>query len=270
MNSLFRQLRSEWARGRGRPVEKYAGAVVIVLGAMMPIVMIVISSRNSLMQKSALESLAFPESFRAARTVAALLGPFWAAVLGANIVGAEYQYVTWPWLLVRSSSRLRLVVIKLVSVALRIVALTFVGIGTFVVVGAGAATLMGAPLTGESMTLSQMAIPFVGVTGAMAFAASIGFTITIVTRSVAFGTLTGALALPLFSAIRFKETAAWIPYVHLDNLQTRLLTGQASPFLKQAYDFQMSGRASVGILAIELLVVLGIALAVFRKQEIVY
>jgi ABC-type transport system involved in multi-copper enzyme maturation permease subunit len=270
MKSLLRQLRSEWVRGRGRPVEKYTGAIVIVLGVMIPIIMVLISSRNAFMRKSALETLAFPSSLRAARTMAALVGPFWAAALGSNIVGAEYQYGTWPWLLVRSSSRLRLVLIKLVSVASRVVALTVVGIGTFVGMAAAVCTLTGAPIAGESMTLGQMAIPFVGMAGAMAFAAAIGLTLTVVTRSVAFGTLTGALAQPLFSAIRFKETAPWIPYVHLENLQSRLLTGQPSPFLKQAYEFQMSGRASAGVLGLELLVVLGIALVVFRRQEIVY
>jgi hypothetical protein len=104
----------------------------------------------------------------------------------------------------------------------------------------------------------------------MAFAAAIGLTVTVVSRSVAFGTLMGALAFPLFTAIRFKETAWWIPYVHLENLQSRLLSGRPSPFLKQLYEFEMSARASSGVLALELLAVLAVGYAVFRRQEIVY
>ena len=74
----------------------------------------------------------------------------------------------------------------------------------------------------------------------------------------------------MFAAIRFKETASWIPYVHLENIQSRLLTGRPSPALMRLYEFNMSGRASAAVAAFELAAVLGIALIVFRRQEIVY
>jgi ABC-type transport system involved in multi-copper enzyme maturation permease subunit len=267
---LARQLRSEWMRGRGRPVEKYTGAVVIVLGVLIPLVMIVVTRNNPVMRKSALEGLAFPASVRAATTMASLLGPFWAAALGANIVGAEYQYGTWPWLLVRGPSRLRLVLVKILTVSVRIIALTIVGVASFAVVGAVVCAALGARVVGDFTTAGHLLIPFIGVGGAMAFAAAIGLTVTVATRSVAFGTLLGALALPLCSAIRFKETAWWIPYVHLENLQSRLLSGQPSPFLKQLYEFEMSVGASAGVLVLELLVVLTVGYIVFRRQEIVY
>jgi ABC-type transport system involved in multi-copper enzyme maturation permease subunit len=222
------QLCSEWMRRRGRPVEKYTGAVVIVLGVLSPIVMLFVSSRNAGMRAAALETLAFPASVRAVRTMAMLLGPLCAAALGANIVGAEHQYGTWPLLLVRTSSRARVVMVKIVTVTARIIGLMIVGILTFVVVGAVACTVFGAP--------------------------SIG----------------GATTTGLFSSIRFKETAAWIPYVHLENLQSRLLNGGPTPSLMRLYEFDMSARASAGILVCELLVILGVAYVVFRRQEIVY
>jgi ABC-type transport system involved in multi-copper enzyme maturation permease subunit len=270
---LTGELRSEWMRGRGRPVEKYAAIVVLVLGTLIPIVMILMSSRNAAIHKSAIEMLAFPSSLRAARTMATLLGPFWAAALGANVVGAEYQYGTWPWLLVRNTSRLHLVIVKLLAMSARIVALTLVGIFSFVVMAALVCLVVGAPvLTWSSSTTSvqELMVPFIAVAGAMAFAATIGLTITIVSRSVAFGTLTGALAQPFFMAIRFKETARWIPYVHLQNIEERLLTGRPSVFLTRFLEFDMSARASAGVLGIELLVLLAIAYLVFKRQEIVY
>jgi ABC-type transport system involved in multi-copper enzyme maturation permease subunit len=267
---LARQLHSEWMRGRGRPVEKYTGAIVLVLGTLIPIVMMLVSSGKPMMRKSALDTLAFPASLRAARSMATILGPFWAAVLGANVVGAEYQYATWPWLLVRTS-RVRLVLVKLAAMSARIVALTCAGVFSFAAVAALVCAVVGAPLVSASWpTAAEISIPFIAVAGAMAFAAAIGFTVTIASRSVAFGTLTGALAQPFFMAIRFKETASWIPYVHLQNLEERLLTGKPSLFLASALDFHMSARASAGVLAVELLVLLAIAYAVFRRQEIVY
>jgi ABC-type transport system involved in multi-copper enzyme maturation permease subunit len=257
-------------RGRGRPMEKYAGIVVLVLGTLIPFVMLLMSSRNAIMRKSALETLAFPGSVRAARIMAALVGPFWAAALGANVVGAEYQYGTWPWLLVRTS-RLQLVFAKIATMCTRLAALTLAGIVSFVVMAAAACAMAGAPLVSTLVpTTAELLIPYIGVAGAMAFAAVIGFTITIVSRSVAFGTLTGALAEPLLMSIRFKETAPWNPYVHLQNVEDRLLTGKASPFLTGALDFHMSLRASTGVIAVELLVLLAVAYAVFRRQEIVY
>src|SRR5690242_3693895 len=133
-----------------------------------------------------------------------LVGPFWAAALGANVVGAEYQYGTWPWLLVRSA-RLRLVIVKLMAMSARILALALAGVSSFVVMAAAACAVAGAPLVSTSWpTGAQILIPFVAVAGAMAFAAAIGFTVTIASRSVAFGTLTGAFAQPFFVAIRFK------------------------------------------------------------------
>jgi ABC-type transport system involved in multi-copper enzyme maturation permease subunit len=258
-------------RGNGRPLEKYAGIVVLVAGTLIPIVMILVSSRNAQIRKSALETLAFPASLRAARAMAMLLGPFWAAAIGANVVGAEYQYGTWPWLLVRSASRLRIGIVKLLAMAARIGALTLAGVGSFVAMAAVVCAILGAPLVSSSMPgAGDVLIPFIAVIGAMAFAAVIALTITIVSRSVAFGTLTGALAQPLFLAIRFKETAAWIPYVHLQNVEERLLTGHPSPFLGAALDFHMSARASGGVLAAELLALLAIAYLVLRRQEIVY
>jgi ABC-type transport system involved in multi-copper enzyme maturation permease subunit len=267
---LLRQLRSEWMRAQRRPVEKYAGVVVLVLGTLIPVVMLLVSSRNAVMRKSALETLAFPASLRAARVMAMLVGPFWAAALGANVVGAEYQYATWPWLLVRMS-RVRLVLVKIAAMSARVIALTCAGVFSFAAVAALVCAVVGAPLVSASWPpAAEVSIPFIAVAGAMAFAAAIGFTVTIASRSVAFGTLTGAFAQPFFMAIRFKETASWIPYVHLQNLEERLLTGKPSLFLASALDFHMSARSSAGVIAVELLVLLAIAYAVFRRQEIVY
>jgi ABC-type transport system involved in multi-copper enzyme maturation permease subunit len=257
-------------RAQGRPVEKYAGIVVLVLGTFIPVVMLLVSSRNAVMRKSALETLAFPASLRAARVMAMLVGPFWAAALGSNVVGAEYQYATWPWLLVRTS-RVRLVLVKIAAMSARVIALTCAGVFSFAAVAALVCAVVGAPLVSASWpTAAEISIPFIAVAGAMAFAAAIGFTVTIASRSVAFGTLTGAFAQPFFMAIRFKETASWIPYVHLQNLEERLLTGKPSPFLASALDFHMSAGASTGVIAVELLVLLAVAYAVFRRQEIVY
>ena len=60
------------------------------------------------------------------------------------------------------------------------------------------------------------------------------------------------------------------PYVHLDNIESRLLTGLPNPALSSLYNFSMSAEASAAIVILELAVVLGIALLVFRRQEIVY
>src|SRR5258708_19704493 len=109
---MTRLLRSEWIRGKGRPVEKYTGAVVLIAGALIPIIMILMSSRNALMRKSALETLAFPASIGAARTMATILGPLWAAALGPHILGPEYQYRTCPPRLLLSSTRVRLALRK--------------------------------------------------------------------------------------------------------------------------------------------------------------
>ena len=87
---------------------------------------------------------------------------------------------------------------------------------------------------------------------------------------MAFGTLTGALAEPLFMALRFKETAPWNPYVHMQNVEDQLLSGKASRFLTDALELHMSVRASTGILVLELVVLLAVAYAVFRRQQIVY
>ena len=130
---------------------------------------------------------------------------------------------------------------------------------------------MATPAAGAFVpTTRQVLIPFIGIGGAMAFAAMMGFTITVVSRSAVFGMLAGALAQPFLLAIRFKETASWIPYVHLDNIQMRLMTGHANPMLSQLYEFNWSGRASAGVLALELAVLCVIALVVFQRQEIVY
>ena len=239
MTMLLRQLRSEWMRAQGRPVEKYAGIVVLVLGTLIPVVMLLVSSRNAVMRKSALETLAFPASLGAARVMAMLVGPFWAAALGANVVGAEYQYATWPWLLVRTS-RVRLVLVKLAAMSARVIALTCAGVFSFSAVAGLVCAVVGAPIVSATWpTAAEISIPFIAVAGAMAFAAAIGFTVTIASRSVAFGTLTGAFAQPFLMAIRFKETASWIPYVHLQNLEERLLTGKPSLFLASALDLHM-------------------------------
>src|SRR5262249_21263179 len=99
-----------------------------------------------IIRKSALETLAFPASLRAARTMAMLLGPFWAAAIGANVVGAEYHYGTWPWLLVRSPSRLRLVIVQLLRMAGRIGALTLAGVSSFIAMAAVVCAILSAPL----------------------------------------------------------------------------------------------------------------------------
>jgi len=238
---------SEWARGRGRPVEKFTAALVIVSAVLIPLVMIAASSRNPLMRASALDTLSFPPSVSAGRTMAMLIGPLWAAVIGANIVGAEYQYGTWPLLLVRCPSRTRLALAKIATAVARIAMLTVAGVLIFVATGAGIRMLFGMPVATTTTTVGQLIIPFVVVGGVMAFAAFVGFTTTIASRSVAFGTLIGALTFPLLSALRFKETAAWIPYVHLENLQSRLLTGRPSPVLLQLYEFELSARGSAAV-----------------------
>ena len=252
---MIAQLRSEWMRGRGRPVEKFTGAIVILLGVVIPAVMLLASTRNAIMRVSALETMAFPSSLRAAETMATIIGPVGAAALGANIIGAEFQYGTWPLLLVRTSSRVRLGFIKIATAAARVVSLTVIGVLIFLAVAAAIRTAYGLPVVATPAAgafvpaTRQLLIPFIGICGAMAFAAMIAFTITVVSRSAVFGMLAGALAQPFLFAIRFKETASWIPYVHLDNIQTRLMTGRANPMLARLYEFDWSGRASAAVLA---------------------
>jgi len=270
MTTMLKQLRSEWMRGQGRPVEKYCALVAVVLAVLVPALMIVLGSRNAIMRKNALMTLAFPNSVGAARDGVMLFGPFLAAALGANSVGAEYQLNTWPWLLVRSTSRLRIVAVKTLIVAARLAALTAVSVAAFVAMAAAIRAMTGNEIATASVATRDILIPFLAAGGWMAFAAAVGMTVTVATRSVAFGTLTGAFTLPVLSAIRFKETASWIPYVHLENLTSRLLTGQPARGLKQLYDFEMSARASAGIVTLELFVILAVAFLVFRRQEIVY
>jgi ABC-type transport system involved in multi-copper enzyme maturation permease subunit len=270
MTAMLKQLRSEWMRGRGRPVEKYCALVAMALAVMVPPLMILLGWRNPIMRNNALATIAFPNSVSAVRDGMRLFGPFLAASLGANIVGAEYQLNTWPWLLVRSTSRLRIIVVKTVTLAVRIVALAIAAVAAFVATAAIIRIVTGNGIATGSATIDALLIPFITVLGAMAFAAAVGIVVTVATRSVAFGTLTGAFTLPVLSAIRFKETAAWIPYIHLENVTARLLTGRPPVMLKTIYDFEMSGRASAGIVTLELLVVLAVAFLIFRRQEIVY
>jgi hypothetical protein len=156
------------------------------------------------------------------------------------------------------------------AAAARILALTVAGVVIFAAVGVAACTAFGAPAFAEATSPGQQLLPFIGVGGSMAFAAAMAFMVTVASRSVVFGVAIGTLTQPLLAAIRFKETAAWIPYLHLENLQSRLLSGRASPFLLQIYEFDMSARASAAIVAGELLVIVAVAYLVFRRQEIVY
>ena len=56
----------------------------------------------------------------------------------------------------------------------------------------------------------------------------------------------------------------------LDNIQTKLLSSRPNPLLLRLYEFNWSGRASAVVLAVELALLVAIALIVFRRQEIVY
>lgn len=267
---MMQQLYSEWMRGRGRPVEKFAGAFALLLGVMIPLIMIARTANNQMLRTSALTSLAFPGSLAGGRAMITVLGPLFAAAIGSNIVGAEYQYSTWPWLLVRTSSRTKLLVVKMLAAAARIIAIAAAGIALYMTVGALVVAFVGAPLTKDIPAARALLVPFISIAGNMAFAAAIAMTVTVASRSSVFGMLAGVMWLPVLAAIRFKETASWIPMVHLQNIEERLLFGRPSPFLRSIYDFSMSGRASAAILGVELLAVLAAALLVFRRQEIVY
>jgi ABC-type transport system involved in multi-copper enzyme maturation permease subunit len=199
-----------------------------------------------------------------------ILGPLFAAAIGSNIVGAEYQYGTWPWLLVRTSSRTKLLVAKMLAAAARIMAIAAAGVALYMTVGALVLAFVGAPLAKEIPAARFLVVPFISIVGNMAVAASLAMTVTVASRSSVFGMLAGVMVLPVLAAIRFKETASWIPLVHLQNIEEKLLFHRASPFLANALDFHMSGRASAAILGLELLVVLAVALVIFRRQEIVY
>lgn len=267
---MIRQLYSEWMRGRGRPVEKFAGAFALLLGVMIPLIMIARTTNNQVLRASALTSLAFPGSLAGGRSLITILGPLFAAAIGSNIVGAEYQYGTWPWLLVRTSSRMKLLIVKMCAAAARIIAIAVAGVALYMAVGALVLAFVGAPVTKEIPAARVLFVPFIEITGNMAFAAAVAMTVTLASRSSVFGMLSGVMLLPVLAAIRFKETASWIPLVHLQNIEEKLLFHKASPFLASVLDFHMSGRASAAILGGELLVVLAAAVLIFRRQEIVY
>jgi len=268
--TFLKQLRSEWNRGLGRPVEKYVSLVAIALAAVMPILMTLFSLRDPNLHRSTLTTLTFPNSLAAVRTATMLFGPFFVAALGANAMGAEYQYGTWPWLLVRSRGRLQIVAVKLVTLVLRMAVITIAATATFLAIAAVIRMIAGEPVAGGMPAAKAMIFPYVNLVGSMALAAIVGFVVTVASRSVAFGSIAGAFMLPLLSALRFKETAAWIPYVHLDNLTTRLITGKPAPYLKALYDFDWSARASAGVFTLEIAVLLAVAYVIFKRQEIVY
>src|SRR3954462_15722140 len=114
---------SEWLKGRGRPVEKYVGAIAVAFGVIIPLIMLFISRRDAGMRAIALNAMSFPSSLSSAGAALILFGPLCAAALGANVAGTEYQYGTWPWMLVRSSGRGPLFIAKVAVGAARIVAL---------------------------------------------------------------------------------------------------------------------------------------------------
>jgi ABC-type transport system involved in multi-copper enzyme maturation permease subunit len=232
--------------------------------------MILVSRDSATMRASALAALAFPASLTAARALLSVIGPFCAAALGANVAGAEYQYGTWPWLLVRTSGRGPLFLAKIVVGAARIALLALAGILTFAAVGALVCAVLGAPVGSESRPSAvNLLYSFITVGGTMAFAAAVALLVTVATRSVASGVLIGASTVPLMAALRLKETALWNFYLHLQNVQLQL-TGQSTTALTRLYEFDMSARASAWILGTELTVLFVGAYVVFRRQEIVY
>lgn len=263
-------LYSEWLKGRGRPLERLIAVLAIVLGALVPVIMIVVTRNNATMRASALATLAFPSSLTAAGALLSVIGPFCAAALGANVAGAEYQYGTWPWLLVRSSGRGLLFLAKLVVVAARIVSLVLAGILTFAAAGALLCALLGSPAASQpTPSVEDLFYSFITAVGAMAFAAAVALLVTVAARSVVSGVLVGTTVVPLMVALRFKETALWNFYVHLQNVQLQL-TGQPTTMLARLYDLDMSAGASASVLGVELAVLLVVAYLVFRRQEIVY
>lgn len=270
MTRLVGRVYSEWLKGRGRPLERLIAALALALGTIVPVMMIVVSRDHATMRASALATLAFPASLTAARALLSIVGPFCAAALGANAAGAEYQYGTWPGLLVRTSGRGSLFLAKIVVGTARIAWLALAGILTFAALAAGVCALLGAPVGSSSATSAEnLLYSFIPVCGAMAFAAAVAPLISVATRSVVSGVLIGASVVPLMAALRFKETAPWNFYVHLQNVQLQL-TGQPTTVLTRLYEFDMSARASVWILGTELIVLFVGAYLVFRRQEIVY
>ena len=263
------RLYSEWLKGRGRPLEKLTATLALALGALVPVLMIVVSRDNVTMRARALATLAFPASLTVGQALLSIIGPFCAAALGANIAGAEYQYGTWHWLLVRAG-RGALFLVKVVVGTARIALLALAGILTLAAVGALMCALLGAPVGGETAASAEnLFYSFITVGGTMAFAAAVAVLVTVAARSSVVGVLIGTTAVPLMAALRFKETALWNFYLHLQNVQLQL-TGQSTTVLTRLYEFDMSVRASASILGTELIILLVSAYLVFRRQEIVY
>ena len=267
--SIAGPIRSEWLKSRSRPLEQYTAVIAFALGAMIPVVMIFVTRRSVPMRRGALGALAFPSSVASARTMLGIVGPLFAAALGANIAGAEYQYGTWPWLLVRSAGRGRLFVAKLVVGAIHIIARAVLGVVTFAMVGALACVLEGSPVRGQAPATMALLYSFITVSGTMAFAAGIALMVTLASRSMMLGVLTGVMTLPVLEALRFKETALWNYYGHLQNVEL-YLSGRPRTMLLRVYEFDLSVRTSVWMLAVELSAILIVAYLVFRRQEIVY
>jgi ABC-type transport system involved in multi-copper enzyme maturation permease subunit len=267
--SIAGPIRSEWLKSRGRPLEQYTAVIAVVLGLLIPVIMIFATRRSVAMRTAALGALAFPSSVASARTMLGIIGPLFAAALGANIVGAEYQYGTWPWLLVRSTGRGRLFMAKLVVGALHIIVRAALGVLTFALVGALVCVLEGSPARSQAPATMGLLYSFITASGTMAFAAAIALTVTLASRSMTLGVLTGVMTLPVFEALRFKEAALWNYYGHLQNVEL-YLSGKPRTVLLRVYEFDLSVRTSVGMLAVELAAIAIVAYLVFRRQEIVY
>jgi hypothetical protein len=73
----------------------------------------------------------------------------------------------------------------------------------------------------------------------------------------------------VFEQLRFRETALWNYYGHLQNVEL-YLSGMPRAVLLRRYEFDLSVSTSVWMLAVELLAVIIVAYLVFRRQEIVY
>jgi ABC-type transport system involved in multi-copper enzyme maturation permease subunit len=259
---------SEWLKGRGRPLDRFTLAIAVSLGTLVPVLMVVTTRNNPVMHGEALKALAFPSSLTASATFLAVIGPMCAAAVGANVVGAEYQYGTWPWLLVRCPRRWRLFVAKVVVAACRTAGVALLGVFTFCMLGAIIGTLMGPPGVADALSIRALAATLVMVIGTMTFAAAIALLVTVFARAVTIGVLVGATATPLMMVLRFKETASWNYYLHLQNVQA-YVAGQPAALLR-LYEFDSTALTSTMTLAGELLTLLITAYLVFRRQEIVY
>lgn len=268
MSAVWSIVLAECIKLRGRSVPVFSALILVGGSVFVPIVVWALAAVDPARYSSICTLwLGFPVSVLRYRMALEFGGLLLISLAFAEIVGGEYVSDTWKMVLPRMANRYVVILVKLILIIGASATVLVAGGVVYSSVGVAVLVLKG-EVAVFPVSVAAYVVPTILTVLELLFYATCAFAVALFCRSTVAGALAGVSAPIVLSLVTFRQVAIVLPNVHFLNLSAHLANRALFGYVDVLLGTRVSPLLSAGALVAYVVAIVGLALVVFGKRDI--